>query len=140
MSKNLKFIEIIKRESVYQTVADEPWKTKLFTYPPYEGINPSREYMFTLGSAYISLATVAYGFQYVSAIDVFRHAFNSSNPSEPLVNVDHYIAGSISPDQFAVFKTPPQSYHWLKPTDGIITEIPLDWQMTVRDMLSKDRK
>jgi len=80
--------------------------------------------MLTLGSGNASMASIAYGFQYVSGIDVFRHDFTSKNPFEPVVNVDHYIAGSISPNQFAVYKTPPQDYHWLKPEDKILNYVP----------------
>lgn len=139
MKNNLDFIGIIQRESVRKTETETPWKPIFFELPPYEVITLSSNYLLTLGSANISSPTVSYGFQYVSGLDVFRHDFTSSNPYEPVVNIDHYIAGAIDPVRFAVFMTPPQSYHWPKTSDKILTYTPPPWRETLKDMLHKGR-
>lgn len=138
MKKDLLFVGIIERASIGKTIADQPWKPIIFDLPPYEVVKPSSSYMFTLGSAHASLATTAYGFKYTSGIDVFRHDFNGS-PSEPLVNIDHYIAGAVDSKNFAVFRTPPQPYHWLKPSDEILTYVPPLWRQTLMSMLKNPR-
>lgn len=140
MSKDLDYIGLIERESIYKTVAVDPWQPMAFDLPPYDVVKPSPGYMLTLGSGNVSMATIAYGFQYVSGIDVFRHDFNSPNATEPLINVDHYIAGSVDASRSAVFKTPPQEYHWLKPTDKVITYMPPEWQACLRSMLHRGSK
>lgn len=140
MQRDLSFIGTISRGDIEKTVSQDPWKPLFFEEPPYSVVGSSPGYMLTMGSGNMSLATVAYGFRYVSGIDVFRHDFNSRNPEEPLVNIDHYIARSISPSSFAVFKTPPQNYHWPKPTDQILNVVPSEWGCTLNDMLRRRRE
>lgn len=125
---------------VEKTVSVDPWKPMNFDLPPYSVVNPSFGYMFTLGSGNMSLATTAYGFQYISGIDVFRHDFISGNPEEPLINVDHYIAGTVARDRIGVFKTPPQIYHWPKPNDAILNYVMPEWKYTINNMLYKSKK
>lgn len=140
MDDRLKFIGLTDPEEVKMTVETTyPWQPKAFIYPPFGVIKPFPDYMTTVGSGNLSMGTIAYGFQYVSAIDVFRHNFDSLNPDEPIINIDHYIAGSISPNHFAVFLTPPQSYHWPKPMEEPISYTHPRWQVTINNMLQKGK-
>lgn len=116
MDKKLNFIGFADKSEVESTITYDPWRTVPFIYPPYKILTPMPSYMFTLGSGNLSLPTTAYNHRYISGLDIFRTDFDSLNPNEPLINIDHYIAGSVSPNKFAIYKTPPEIYHW--PTDG----------------------
>lgn len=140
MNKDLVFIDFIEKESIEKTVTVNPWQPMMFDYPPYPVIRPSPGYMLTTGSGNVSCGTIAYDFQYISGIDVFRHDFASTNPYEPIINIDHYIAGAVDPNRFAVFRTPPQEYHWPKPTDKILTYPSPEWQHCIRGMLRRSRE
>lgn len=134
-----KFIGTIGMEDVRKTITVDPWKPFALDYPPYPVVKPSNGYMFTLGSGNISLATISpERIQYNSGIDVFRYEFNP-RLNEPFINVDHYIAGSLSESVFAVYKTPPQDYHWLRPTHEIIKYAPIEWQYCLKDVLTKGK-
>jgi len=130
------FIGLVEKEDVLKTVGTQSWQSVLLDYIPYKAVTYAPGYLFSLGSANLSLPTTSiYGLNYVSGITVFRHDFESKNINEPLINVDQYFAGSIGPDKFAVYKTPPPIHHWLKLNDSIINEIPQSWEGFVRSML-----
>jgi hypothetical protein len=134
------FIGLADKEEILKTIGNKSWETTLYDVIPLSAVNPAPGYLFTLGSGNISLATTSiYNLTYNAGIDVFRTDFGSRNPNEPLINIDHYVAGAISPNQFAIYKTPPEPYHWPTIYSPIITEIPDQWQAFVKSVLKRDR-
>lgn len=134
------FIGLVNQEDILKTIEPESWKTKLLDEIPFSVVNHSPGYLFTLGSGNVSLATTSiYNFTYNSSIDVFRSDFDSNNLNEPLINIDHYVAGSLSPNLYAIYRTPPESYHWPTAYSPIVTEIPDEWQAFVKSTLLRRR-
>ena len=134
------FIGLTDKENILKTIGTQSWRSKLLDEIPFDVVNPAPGYLFTLGSGNISLATTSiYNFTYNAGIDVFRTDFDSNNPNEPLINIDHYLAGSLSPSQYIIYKTPPETYHWPTVYSPIVTDIPDEWQAFVKSMLLKRR-
>ncbi len=132
------FIDLVGKEDILKTVGPEPWKPILLDYIPFKAVTPAPGYLFTLGSSNISLPTTSiYNLTYSSGIDVFRTDFDSRDPNEPLINIDRYVAGKTSINQYAVYKIPLPEYHWPKFNDPIVKEVPLDWQGFVKSMLQR---
>ncbi len=132
-----KFIGIVSKEDIIKTLGTVAWEPIPLVTIPFPVITPSPGYMLTMGSGNLSMPTLSiYGISQIAGIDILRHDFTSHNSDEPFVNIDHYIAGSVSPYRFAVYQTPPTDYHWPKLTDPIIGELPSEWRYTVKGLIN----
>ena len=136
--KPYEFIGLADKEELLKTTGQLSWEAVSLDYIPFKSITYAPGYLFTLGSGNLSLATTSiYGLRYVSGIRIFRHDFNSIDPAEPLINVDSYLAGSVSPTQFGIFKENRPLYHWPSLSDPIIQDVPKSWEGFVRMMLTR---
>lgn len=108
-----------------------PWETVTLSNLPYSVLSQPPNFMFAHGSACGSAPTTSLeGHTYVSDLYVFRRDKNG-------VDVDRYL-GSITPtNTLAILKIPnPQiQFHHLKPTDPIISHLPMQDQKQLRSIL-----
>ena len=131
----LKFIGTTGQEYVNQTFGTLSWQFKEFPFIPLPPVNYPNGWFLTTVSGCASVGTVSYGLHYNAAMDLFR-----CDPSTGLVDVDHYIAGSLSNASWGIFKTPPTNYHHLKTTDPLFSNLSRPWQYTIRQILSRNNE
>lgn len=109
----------------------KPWEPVTVGNSPFSVVTEPRGFMFAHGSACGSLPTTSlHGQTYVSDVHFFRRDGNG-------VDVDQY-RGSINPtNTLSVLKIPSDliAHHHLKPTDPIISNLPVDKQKQVLGIL-----
>lgn len=135
------FMGIVEKDFIEVTFSSNPWEPIFFIEPPYPLVKTPPTYLLTLGSGCLtSMATTSpFGVAYNSGIDVFRTDFNSKNPNEPLINIDHYVASPFNPNKYAIFKDPTIAYHWPKQGDKILDYCPANWQFALKELLKQKK-
>lgn len=133
MSLSAKFIGTTSSGDILKTCGTAPWESVTLSYIPYSVVRPPNEYIFTLGSANNSCATIsAFGIIYTSGIHVFRRDLD--HPAQ--IDWNHYVAQPISElSSYAVFMSPKAEPHHLTPYDQVFPEIPVEWKGFVRNTL-----
>lgn len=138
MNKDMKFIGFAAESDAKDTFTDSLWTPKILGSLPSNLITPSNLYMFTTASGFVSLPTVAYGVQYVSAIDNWRYEYNSYFDNEPFINIDHFVFHPYN-SGYAVWQLP-VSYHWPTLNDPIVQSLPNEYKYPILSVLKQKRK
>lgn len=109
----------------------KPWEPVTVGSSPFSAVREPNGFMFAFGSACGSLASTSIeGWRYVSDVYYFRKDGDG-------VDLDRYL-GSITPtNTLAILKIPSSQtpYHHLKPTDLIVSNLPVDKEKQVLSIL-----
>lgn len=110
---------------------DKPWEPVTINSSPFSVVTNPNGFIFAHGSACGSLPTTSVeGFTYVADVYYFRRDKDG-------IDIDRYL-GSITPTHtLAILKLPERfiSYHHLRPSDPIISNLPKEKQEFVLGIL-----
>ena len=128
---NLKLVGTVNLKENNNVSTPKPWELVIVGSSPFSVVTEPKGFMFAIGSACGSLASTSIeGWRYVSDVYYFRKDGDG-------VDLDRYL-GSITPtNTLAILKIPSKliAQHHLKPTDPVISNLPVDKQKQVLGIL-----
>ena len=123
------FIGTVAQNVVYK-INSFNWESVHLWENPIPIFTPPRTYLFSMGSANLSLpSTSSYGIEYTAGIDNFRW----NNWSRSGVDVDRILFHPYK-DHFMLFQVKPENHH-LKLTDSSFQDFHTSWQAVIKKSL-----